>query len=244
VLIAAREVAGEAVARRAAPFLAMLPAAVFWSSGDTVFLGVSAWAVALLVLATGRRGRRSALLAAAGGVAGGAALFLSYGLVLLAAIPLAVAMRRRRTDVAAWAMLGAALVVTAFAAVGFGWLGGLAATRREYAESVARVRPYPYFLAANLAAFAVALGPAVWVALTRLRGSALRLLVAPALVAVAVADLSGLSKGEVERIWLPFAPWIAVATAAASAGSTSRRRWLVTQVAFALALQLVVASPW
>ena len=37
------------------------------------------------------------------------------------------------------------------------------------------------------------------------------------LAVVALADLSGMSKAEVERIWLPFVPWAVLATAALSA---------------------------
>ena len=38
------------------------------------------------------------------------------------------------------------------------------------------------------------------------------LLVGGALAALALADVTGLSKGEVERIWLPFMPWIVTVT--------------------------------
>ncbi|MER7889833.1 hypothetical protein ABTX15_08430 [Micromonospora sp. NPDC094482] len=53
-------------------------------------------------------------------------------------------------------------------------------------------------------------------------------------VAVAGADLSGLSKAEVERIWLPFAVWLLAATALLPAGG--RRWWLAGQVVTALAV--------
>jgi hypothetical protein len=117
----------------------------------------------------------------------------------------------------------------------------------------------------NLGAFAIALGPAVAVALTRLRDRRVWLLVAAAVAAVVVADVTALSKGEVERIWLPFAPWVVAATAAFmsgprggtgvasdAAGSVMGRdampRWipvlLAAQVLTALAVQLVVRSPW
>ena len=89
-------------------------------------------------------------------------------------------------------------------ALGFWWWTGLAATRVRYAEGIATIRPYDYFVLANLAAFAVALGPATVAGLASLhRRSRLRWPVGAALLAVAGADLSGLSKGEVERIWLP-----------------------------------------
>ncbi len=60
VLVAVREVAGEEMARRATPFLVITPAAIWIAtSADAFFMGVSAWAVTLVVLATGRHGRRS-----------------------------------------------------------------------------------------------------------------------------------------------------------------------------------------
>jgi len=211
-----------------------------------VFLVVGAWATALLVLATGRAGRRSVALALGGGACAAAAIFISYGVVLLALVPLAVAWRRRRFDVLA---IGATPVVAALAlaaAGGFWWFDGLAATRRAYALSLARVRPYGFFLVANLAAVLVATGPAICVGLARLRDRELWLLAGGAIAAIAIADVSGLSKAEVERIWLPFLPWLVVAGTAAFASSTARARraWLSAQVGWALCLQLVVLSPW
>ena len=47
-------------------------------------------------------------------------------------------------------------------------------------------------------------------------------------------------RGEVERIWLPYAPWVVVA----GATFTRSRGWLLLQVATALAVQALVVSPW
>jgi len=55
-----------------------------------------------------------------------------------------------------------------------------------------------------------------------------------ATAAVLAADLSGLSKAEVERIWLPFAVWLLVATTHLPHGH--RRWWLAAQAATALAV--------
>jgi hypothetical protein len=55
-----------------------------------------------------------------------------------------------------------------------------------------------------------------------------------AAVAVVAADLSGMSKAEVERIWLPFAVWLLVATARLPAAD--RRWWLAAQAGTALAV--------
>ncbi len=241
-LTAAKEMVGEAMARRAAPFVALAPAAVFVAtSPDAVFAGVAAWGVALLVLATGREGRRSDALALGGGALLSAALFLSYGAVLLLAVPAAVALARRRRRPLAIAGLTVAAIALVFAVAGFWWLDGLSAARAAYHRGLASRRPYGYFLVANLAVFAVLLSPATAAALTRLRHRRLWLLVGAALASVALADLSGLSKGEVERIWLLFVPWVVLACA--SLGPRVRG-WLAVHVGTGLALQLLLRSPW
>ncbi|GAB3226186.1 hypothetical protein GCM10027452_42520 [Micromonospora halotolerans] len=60
------------------------------------------------------------------------------------------------------------------------------------------------------------------------------LLPASAALAVAAADLSGMSKAEVERIWLPFGVWLLVA--AAHLPPPTRRWWLAGQALTALAV--------
>lgn len=241
-LVALRELAGELAARRAAPFVAMGPAAVFLAtSSDALFAGVSAWGIALVVLATGRVGRRSNALAGAGGLLLGATVFLSYGLALLLVVPAAVCAHRRRLDVAAVAVAVVAAVALAFAAGGFWWLDGLGAARAAYARGASTLRPYGYFVVANLAVFAVVVGPATASALGRLRDRRVWLLVGATLLAVAAADVSGLSKGEVERIWLPFAPWVALACCAVG---TRTRPWLAANLATAVGLQVLLRSPW
>lgn len=247
VLVALREVSSEGFARAAAPFVAVAPAAIWIAtSADAFFAGVGAAAVTAIVLATGRNGRRADRLAFGGGLLLGTALMLSYGLVLLAVLPAGVAWHRRRLRVVVLAGAGALAVLLAAAAFGFSWLAGLAATRQQYAASVAHTRPYAYFVVADLAALALAAGPAVAVALTRLRDRGARLLVGGAAVAVLAADVSGMSKGEVERIWLPFTVWLL-----AAAGVLAWRRpiaaargWLAVQVVPAVLRQGFVRTRW
>lgn len=241
VLVAAREVS-EPTARRAAPFLALSPAAIWLvSSADALFALLGAAGTAAVVVAVHRRGPRADAAAVAGGVVLACGLFASYGLVPLLAIPAAVVLAGRRWRVAALATTGALAVGAAFAAHGFAWPQGLAATRTEYAASVAAVRPYAYFVVANLAAFAIVLGPAAIAGLATLRERGVWILTGASLVAVVAADLSGLSKGEVERIWLPFWPWVALASGAIV---ISRRWWLAAQAAVAIAVQVSLRTPW
>ena len=245
-LVALQEVAGEEAARTVAPFMILVPAVIWWQTADAFFAGVSAWSVTAIVLASGRDGRRATALAVAGGVGFGITAFLSYGLVLLAIIPIAVCISRRRVPLLGVAALGSLPLFAAFAALGFSWFSGFAATRHQYWTGVAIRRPYSYFLFADLALFAVATGPAVAVALTRLRDRRVGLLVGGIIAVVALADLSGMSKAEVERIWLPFVPWALLATAAFSdARPAARLRpWLALQAACTLAVAVTIWSQW
>lgn len=254
VLLVARDVAGAAAARAAAPFLVALPA-VLWIavSADAWFLGVTAWGIAALSAAACRTGIRSDLLAVAGGLLLGCGIFLSYGLVLLAPLAIAVVAVRRRVRPLLVGAVAVTAVVATFAAAGFWWFDGLTATRERVHLGAAGARPYYYFVVADLAILAIALGPAVLAGLGRVahrpaghgnprsqRG--LMVLVAAAGIGLLVADLSGLARGEVERVWLPFMPWLAVA--AALLPRRDVRWWLAAQVIVTIAIQTFVVSPW
>ncbi|MDZ7732152.1 MAG: hypothetical protein U5R31_02770 [Acidimicrobiia bacterium] len=200
-----------------------------------------------MVLATGRVDRRGDLLAAAGGLLYGVGLLLSYGLVLAGLVPLGVAWRRRSVRPLVIAAIGATVAPILFWLFGFSWFDGLAATGEQYDASVASTRPYRFFFVSNLAALAVVIGPAVTVGLFALRDRAMWLLVGGALAAVAVANLSGMSKGEVERIWLPFAVWLLPAGAAAGRARWALRAawpWLLAQVGVALAVESLLHTRW
>jgi hypothetical protein len=251
-LVASRDVVDEAWARRAAPFLAIGPPAIWIAtSADGFFTGVGAAAVTLLVLASSRAGAGRWRLAVAGGVAFGVCLLLSYGLVLLAAIPLVVIVARRSWSVLLVAAFTGLAVLVATSATGYWWLDGLRATQERYDAGIASRRPYELFLVANLSILAIALGPAIAVALWRLRDGRCWLLVGGALAAVLLADVSGMSKSEVERIWLPFMPFIAL-----SAGAIAVRRagslrtlggasgWVAVQAGAAIVVESVVRTAW
>ena len=76
-----------------------------------------------------------------------------------------------------------------------------------------------------------------------LRDRAAWWLVGGALAGVVAADLSTMSKGEVERIWLPAVPFLVLATCAIG-GRTARRAWLAAQLGVGLLLTVVLDSPW
>jgi hypothetical protein len=253
VLVVVRDVAGERVARRAMPFVVFTPAAIsIATSADAFFAGIGAVAVMLVLLATRRRDPAGDALAFVGGIVFGIAAFFSYGLVLIGVIPLVVARSRRRARPLIVAAIGAALVVEAIWESGLFWFDGLLATRQQYFAGIASSRPYALYLFADVAIFAVILGPAIAVALGRLRDRRLWLVVGGALAALALADVSGMSKAEVERIWLPFAPFVTAAGAALACSGVARRHrrwtptqgWLALQIGFAVSLELLIRTGW
>jgi len=252
LLLTVREVAGEAMARRALPFLVVAPAAVYVAStADALFAGVALWGVACVVMATERDRPHAGALALAGGAVLGLALLLSYGSALLVLLPVAIAVRRRHIRPLLVAAAAGVAVLTVTAAAGFWWVDGLLTTRKEYLESVASVRPYGYFLLANLAGLALVVGPAAIAGLVRvIRGTPdtrrLALLLVPVLAIVVLANLSGMSKGEVERIWLPFTVCLlpAGALAATEWDAGAVRRWLWVQMGFAMAIPFFVRTHW
>lgn len=233
--------AGEGVVRLAAPATVLAPW-VLWvaTSADAFYAGVLAWGVALLAIASTSRGRWWPWALAAGLVLG-LCPFLSYGLLPMGALALVVGVCTRRwapTVVAGAVVVGS---VVAWAAAGFWLLDGLAMTHTESTLGRAAERPYLYFVVADLVLMGALVGPAGVggvVGLGRLPRP-VRELVGVALGAALVGALSGVERGEVERIWLPLACWVLPAAAL-----VPQRRWLVAQAAVTVVLQVVLVSPW
>ncbi len=271
VLVTVRALADERLARGAAPFLVLAPAAVWMgTSADAYFAAVAAWAVALLALAvTGR----SLWWAGASGLLFGLTCYLSYGLTLVALIAAAVLVLgrhgiRERPALLVPLLAGLAVVPTAFTLAGFNWWEAYHLLVTRYYQGAGGVRPYGYWVWANLACTALITGLATaaglrrtGAVLVRCRGDApdrtaearLALLVSAALLALLVADLSGMSKAETERIWLPFALWLLPACAflalprasgSAPAGGTPIRAWLTAQALLALLLNHLLLTGW
>lgn len=241
-LWAQRWIAGEAVARRAAPALCLLPAAIWAATSmDSLFAAVTAVGLALIA---GAVARGSAWLALGGGMVLGVSLLLSYGAALLVVAAAALLIAVRKLGVLWRAGFGVAVVLGVAGLFGFWWLEGLMATREFYFEGVAAKRSGVYFtLVGNPAALALALGPgfavglaAIWRSRNAIRSEYLAPLAV--LVAVAGANLSQLSRGEVERIWLPFMPWLALAIPG------HHRAWLVASVLGGLVLEGFLRTEW
>ncbi|MGW7402819.1 hypothetical protein ACWGI9_03570 [Streptomyces sp. NPDC054833] len=276
VLVTVGLLAGRELARRAAPFLVLAPAAVWvGTSADGYFAAVAAWSVALLAMAVaGRSGAGARATATFGaGLLFGLTCYLSYGLTLFALIGAAVVLlgRVRAHDLLRGLPLllaGLAVVPLLFTLAGFDWWEGYRLLVTRYYQGVGGIRPYGYWVWANLACTVLTVGFATAAGLGRAGPALVRdrtallprrspetadvtdpavaadarlaLLVFSALVALLVADLSGMSKAETERIWLPFALWLLPSCALL----TGPRAWLTAQAVLALLINHLIFTGW
>jgi hypothetical protein len=262
VPVTIRALGDESTARAAVPFLVLFPGAVWIGvSADGMFAGFTATALALLAVALTRRSAAVGLVA---GLLLAFGLYLSYGFTLIAVPALAVVLLARPLRSLPWhtigaAVCGAAAVVASFTLAGFWWLDGYHLLVVRYYQGIASERPYAYWVWADLALVVASAGPAAVVMLRRavldadpkalLRRPRLLADLGPAVVlpgagllAILAADLSGLSKAEVERIWLPFTVWLTAA--AALLPPPTRRFWLALQAAIALLVNHLLLTTW
>jgi hypothetical protein len=249
-LITIRALGGETIARRAAPFMALGPVAIWIGvSADGYFAGVAAWGLTFLALAATGSSRLSTGASVAAGLLLGFSVYLDYGLILMAVPSLAVLMIARNYRPLFGAVIGALVVAATFTASGFWWFNGLSVLRHRYFLGIAMNRPFAYWSWANLASLTCAIGLPAAVALRRaVRPSAIRMrngfniLMAAFVVVVLSADLSALSKAETERIWLPFAVWLIAAPAVLP--RRSHRFCLSVQAMGALLINSLILTTW
>jgi hypothetical protein len=257
VLVAVRALGAEDAARRAAPFVVLAPAAVWQAvSADAMFAAVAAWGLAALALAaTGARDgagpARSAAWALLAGVLLGSCVMLSYGLPLLGVLALAVLWLGGSWRPLVPAAAAALAVVGGHALLGFSYLDALAALHDRYFEGVGGRRPASYWFWGGPAALLFATGPLVGAGLGQVlarrrepgrSGRVVAVLAGAAAASVLLADVSQMSKAEVERIWLPFVPWLLLSCALLP--ERWRRRGLVLQLVTALVVQHLLATGW
>ncbi len=259
VLQTLRTLGAEDAARRAAPYLVLTPAAIYLCvSADALFTALAAWGMAALAAAATARSRRRLLgMGIAAGLLLGGCVMMSYGMPLLGILAIAVLLAARGSwwplPLAAAAALGVVLV---FAAYGFAWWEAYPVLVERYWDGIASVRPGGYWVWGNLGALLLSAGPLVGsgVALlvtrarTRARERQWRvdrvvvLLAGAAVLMIVAADLSQMSRAEVERIWLPFIPWLTVSLALLP--PAWRRPGLALQLATALVIETLLYTSW
>ena len=210
------------------------------TSADYMYATLGIAAACLLVRpGAAARGGGAAVLAVA-------ALFSWLLLAVAAWAALVVLMRdgwRRAMQLAAACAVAVAGLNGALAGwTGYNPIGALRSTEAVYRNSLASVRPYPFWAFGSPTAWLVMLGlPTAWLALRSLsRRDPAALALGAVVMAAAVL---GFTKAETERIWLPFVPLACVA-AAASIDLRKVRPLLVALAAQALAVELLFYTIW
>lgn len=254
IVVALRALSGAEIARSAAPFVAVAPTAIWIAvSADGYFAGVAAWGLALLALAVRGTTRLSLLAGAGAGLLLGWGIFLNYGLGLIAlpAVAVLIAAEDVRSALRGLvpAVVAALAVVGVFALAGFWWFDGYVLVQERYWQGIAMNRPFQYWAWANFASVVCAVGLGTVAGVSRAfdlapikARSGVHLVVLGALLAIVCADLSMLSKAEVERIWLPYTIWLTAAGALLP--PRSQRWWLGLNVIGALALNHLILTNW
>ncbi|HEV2815350.1 MAG TPA: hypothetical protein VGW10_18990 [Solirubrobacteraceae bacterium] len=235
----ARRLLDEQRARTAGLLSAFAPATTLYgvTSADAAYAGIGA-AAAVLLLAAPRVAGPAALALAS---------FFSYALLAIGAWAALVQAQREgpRRAIALAAACALALVAfyaALYALTGFELPETLRATEEVYGNSVARLRPYEFWLFGSPAAFLAFLGlPLAWYAA---RAAGARHPAALALAAVIVISaVGGFTKAETERIWLMYVPLACVA-AAAALPERHVRPVLALLALQALAVELLFGTVW
>jgi hypothetical protein len=158
----------------------------------------------------------------------------------------------RRLPILPYALAGLVVVPVAFTMAGFNWWEAYRLLVERYYQGAGGFRPYGYWVWANLACTVLVVGPATVAGLRRTGALLARwhaspvverrlgVLLCAALLMLLAADLSGMSKAETERIWLPFALWLPAACAALD----RPRAWLAAQAALGLLLNHLLLTGW
>lgn len=209
VAVALRSVCGERAARRLLPALVLAPYAVWVAVSMD---GVTAALVALFVMlgVVGSEPGRKPWWAIGSGLALGVAALFSYAVGWLAAILLVICFVRRRAAVIALIGFGALLPLAVARTWGFVWPEGLSAAQADWSVRVGPHRSWLLWALLDIVVLVIACGPHVVTAARRIRRTPGWPFVVGAMVGVAFAIGSGLARGEVERSWLPFFPWLLV----------------------------------
>ena len=174
--------------------------------------------------------------------------------------PLVALLKRLRTVAPVVLFVAGGIAVTGvlMTSLGYNWFAGIGLTRRLYWKGTAQFRPWKYFMVGNLGSLVFALGAVAVIGIGalgvgRIRNRSvvtdslsddgvgwLRAFVLAGLVCALAANFSQYSKGEVERIWLPFLPWLTLPAALL----LRHRFWIVLQASTAIGLQVMLISKW
>lgn len=213
VAVAVRSLCSELAARALLPVLALAPYSIWLAvSLDAVPLAVCAAALACGVV--GSEPRRSPWWAAAAGTLLGIGALFSYSAAWLGTSILVVYFVRRRPLLNVVSGIVSLVPLALARWAGFVWPDGLTAAQADFSLRIGPQRSWLIWIFLDLLLVLIAAGPAVLPAIRKIRRTPGWPFAVGAGLAVAFAIGSGLSRGEVERSFLPFLPWLLIAAVA------------------------------
>ncbi len=251
VLYCVRSVCGEMTARRYTPVLVLAPYAIWVAvSMDAVvaMLGAAACAAGVFASAHHRRGFVAAGWSVITGVLIGFAAMFSYDVAWLGISVVLLYFARRRPFLNIGTGLGVLVPVLIADHYGFGWLTGVAAANSDFAARIEPYRSAPLWAILSIVALVLAAGPPLYASARKIRNTPAWPFLVGAAVAVLFSVFAGLARGGVEAAWLPFFPWLTVATVApeAQGGEPPPIPMLLVigGVIVAVVIEAVLATPW
>ena len=252
VAVAVRSLCGEAAGRALLPALVLGPWAVWVAvSVDAVVGALTAGVVALACLAAEQRDVRyaSGSLAVASGLLLGVAAQTSYSAPWLGLAAVLVFFVRRRPALLVLTGLAALVPLFVLQALGFVWPDGLAVASEDFATRVEPTRSYAAWAPVAVLVLLIAAGPVLVASARAARRTPGWPFLVAALAATGFALFAGFARGEVERTWLPYFPWLLVAAVApprrGAAAATEVSPLLVgLGAASAVVLQAVLRTAW
>ncbi len=207
--VAVRSLCHETAARRLLPVLVLAPYAVWLAvSMDAIVLLLAAVFVTLGV--HGSEPGRKPWWALASGLVLGCDAMLNYAVAWLGVSVVAVYFVRRRPLLNVFTGVGALIPLALAWIAGFSWSQGLRVAQHDFSVRVGPHRSWLLWALLDILLLLIACGPAIIRAVRRLHLTPGWPFVVGAGLAVAFAILSGLSRGEVERSWLAFYPFLLI----------------------------------
>lgn len=220
VAVAVRSLCHEPAARRFLPVLVLAPYAIWLAvSLDAVTLTVCAAALACGIV--GSEPRRSPWWAVGAGLLLGVGSLFSYSAAWLGASIIVGYFVRRRPLLIVIAGATALVPLVVAQLAGFVWLDGLTAAQADFSLRIGPHRSWLLWAFLDVLLVLLATGPAAVAAARKIRRTPGWPFLVGAALAVGFAIASGLSRGEVERSFLPFFPWLLVAAVAPEPGTAA-----------------------
>ncbi|HMA47733.1 MAG TPA: hypothetical protein VKP11_11130, partial [Frankiaceae bacterium] len=254
IAVSVRSLCHESAARNLLPVLALAPYALWIAvSMDGVALTLGAGFVALGVIGS-EPGRRPWWAVGSGLLLGVAALF-GYAVAWLGVSVLATYFMRRRPLLNVITGAAALVPLVVFWLWGFTWPDGLTAAQADFSVRVGPHRSWLPWSFLDVLLLLLACGPALVTAARKVTLTPGWPFLVGAGLAVIFALASGMSRGEVERSWLAFYPWLLVPAVApagrpevdergAAATGAVPLGLLALGAAAAVVVEAVLASTW